>query len=668
MTNPEHPTRTAFWRPTIIAAIILLAGLTAAVGIPPAPAAASGPPVEVIPVVSGLDIPWDVTFLPDGTMLYDQRAGGLWVRTTSGQVRKLTADFKDLYVGGESGLMGLVVDPSFGSNRTIYSCQAYTNSAGYYDIRVIKWQLDSGLTAAARTGVVLQGITATGRHSGCRLRFDDTGYLFIGTGDAANGTNPQDLTSLNGKVLRITTAGQPAPGNPFLTSGNTSTRLIYTYGHRNVQGLSLRPGTNEMWSVEQGTGRDDEVNRLVPGGNYGYDPVPGYNESVPMTDLVKYPSATAAVFSTGDPTLALSGGTWLSGSQWGSLDGTFVAAALKASSVRVLTVNPQNTLQSVTDLPELSAYGRLRSPIQGPDGALYVTTSNGSNQDMILKVTPRSVLGDTGCGVSGANLATPVGAVATSGGVTAFVVGQDRALWYRKVDNGSFANLSGIIQYGPGAVSWDGKRIDVFVVGTDGLLNHGYLVAGRWSGWETLGGRLTSSPTAVSFSTGTLSVFARGADLALWTRRWTGQQWTPWASLGGVLSASPQAVVDPDTSAGQIGVRGSDGRAFTATVRADGFAGPFVSSGYVSCSAVSYAARRNDGTNFLSASVGRTGRLEVVNSSLVTADGLILGSVALVAPGTSGFAALGRGGSGSLWMYDARNGAGKWVDLGGTML
>ena len=120
------------------------------------------------------------------------------------------------------------------------------------------------------------------------------GYLWIATGDAQTGTVPQDLTSLGGKVLRVSAAtGESARGNPIASS------RIYTYGHRNVQGLARRPGTNQMWSVEHGPTEDDEINLLAAGRNYGWDPVPGYNQSVAMTDLVKFPGAVEARWSSG---------------------------------------------------------------------------------------------------------------------------------------------------------------------------------------------------------------------------------------------------------------------------------------------------------------------------------------------------------------------------------
>ena len=115
---------------------------------------------------------------------------------------------------------------------------------------------------------------------------------------------------LGGKVLRVNgMTGAAAPGNPLSS-------LVYSYGHRNIQGLALRPGTTQMWTVEHGPDVDDEINLLIFGGNYGWDPVPGYNEDVPMTDLVKYPTAVEAKWSSGNPTLATSGGIFLDGSDW----------------------------------------------------------------------------------------------------------------------------------------------------------------------------------------------------------------------------------------------------------------------------------------------------------------------------------------------------------------
>ena len=338
------------------------------------------PDLRAATFVSGLSIPWDFAFTPDGTMLFTQRAGVLSGRLANGTVQTIGAEFGDLFARGETGLMGIVVDPDFTANRRFYTCQGHTGP----EVQVIAWTLNAAYTQATRVAdPLVGGIPATsGRHGGCRLRFGPEGYLWIATGDVASGTVPQDLTSLGGKVLRVdASTGAGAPTNPFAPS------RVYTYGHRNVQGLALRPDTSQMWSVEHGPSVDDEINRLVAGRNYGWDPVPGYNEGVSMTDLVKFPDAVEAKWSSGSPTLATSGGIFLEGEQWGVWEGRLAVATLRDSKLRLFEFTPEGAFVSQVVVAELDGtFGRLRTPMMGPDGALYVSTSNGGGNDRILRL------------------------------------------------------------------------------------------------------------------------------------------------------------------------------------------------------------------------------------------------------------------------------------------
>jgi len=345
------------------------------------------PAYRIDTVVSGRTQLWDLAFAPDGSMLYDQRGGGLFVRRPDGTDRQLTADLGDLWVSGETGLMGIAVDPAFTLNRRIYTCQGWQSGTAK-DIRVIAWVVDEGWTALTRAGApVVTGIpVTTGRHGGCRLRFDATDALVIGTGDAAIGTAPQDMTSLAGKVLRIDAfTGAPAPDNPFHGDPDPRTRLIWTWGHRNVQGLALRPGTDEMWSAEHGPSRDDEVNKLTGGGNYGWDPDGSggtYDESVPMTAA----GALPARWSSGSPAVATSGAGWISGPRWGRWDGALAVATLAGQKLLVLTPGADGRIARAESILT-GQYGRLRSVQLGPDGALYLSTANGTG-DRILRLTP----------------------------------------------------------------------------------------------------------------------------------------------------------------------------------------------------------------------------------------------------------------------------------------
>ena len=337
--------------------------------------------LAVNPLVSGLTHPWGIAFTPDGTMLFTQLRGVLSSRLPDGAVQTVTADFSDLYASAETGLMGIVVDPDFATNRRFYTCQGHTGRL----VEVIAWTIDAAYTTATRVvDPLVGGIPAGSRHGGCRLRFGPQGYLWVATGDAKVGTVPQDPLSRGGKVLRVdASTGAGAPDNPAAPSP------IYTSGHRNMQGLALRPGTSQMWSVEHGPAVDDEINLLTAGGNYGWDPVPGYYQRVPMTDLAKFPDAVEAKWSSGDPTIATSGGIFLEGSWWGDWEGRLAVASLKDESLRLFEFTANGDLVSEIVVAELDGtYDRLRTPMIGPNGALYVATSNGGGRDQILIVAP----------------------------------------------------------------------------------------------------------------------------------------------------------------------------------------------------------------------------------------------------------------------------------------
>jgi glucose/arabinose dehydrogenase len=188
-------------------------------------------------------------------------------------------------------------------------------------------------------------------------------------------------------VLRLNRlTGKPLASNPFAGSSGLR-RYVLNYGHRNVQGLAER-ADGTLWSVEHGPDRDDEINVVVPGGDYGWNPVPGYNESVPMTDDALPGTQIHAAWSSGFPTLATSGAAWVKGSRWGEYDGTLAVAALKASQLMFFRFDAAGHLVSVRTPPEVTTFGRLRSVTRARNGDLLVTTSNGTG-DAVLRISPR---------------------------------------------------------------------------------------------------------------------------------------------------------------------------------------------------------------------------------------------------------------------------------------
>ena len=241
----------------------------------PARAAVRAPRLRVRTVVRGLDNPWDVKRLPDGTLLVTERDRA---RLSTYDGTRSTVAFPEnrIWVSGETGLMSLEVDPKFDTNRRFYTCSGWVKNGGGHDVRVNAWTLSSDGGAATLSETLVSGFpTSGGRHGGCRLLIADNGALVVGTGDAAQGTNPRDLTSLGGKTLRLTRfTGKPWRSNPFRKARNHDKRYVLTYGHRNIQGLAQRRN-GTLWSVEHGSWRDDEVNLVRRGADYGWHTVRG---------------------------------------------------------------------------------------------------------------------------------------------------------------------------------------------------------------------------------------------------------------------------------------------------------------------------------------------------------------------------------------------------------
>ncbi|MCZ4499067.1 MAG: PQQ-dependent sugar dehydrogenase [Marmoricola sp.] len=349
---------------------------------------AAVPSLAVSNAVAGLEMPWDVKQLPGGRLLIGERSTKRLLIATGGTKKVLKFASDRVWASGETGLMGLAVDPDFATNRRIYTCQGWLKAGGGHDVRVIAWKINSAYSAVSYVGPLVSGFpTSSGRHGGCRLLITRAGSLMVGTGDAAVGTNPQNLTVLGGKTLRLNRfTGAPWPTNRWIKATSKNQRYIYTYGHRNVQGLTQR-ADGTLFSVEQGTDRDDEVNKLHPGANYGWNPVPGYDESKPMTDQSLPGPQYSAKWSSGNPTLATSGAAWVRGSQWGSFDGTLAVAALKSTRVIFMKFDSHGHLLWTRSPAALQTSGRLRSVTQAASGDLLITTSNGTD-DVVLRVHP----------------------------------------------------------------------------------------------------------------------------------------------------------------------------------------------------------------------------------------------------------------------------------------
>lgn len=315
-------------------------------------------------IATGLQTPWEVVFLIDGTALVSDRDSGRLNRISpSGQVSTV-GTVPGVSHRSESGFLGLALSPSFEKDRLLY---AYITTAS--DNRVIRMRYDgSGL---GRPQVVLSGIprSSEGRHSGGRLRFGRDGYLYVSTGDGQTPSRAQNKQSLGGKILRITPSGDPAPGNPF---GNE----VWSYGHRNVEGL-LFDTAGRLWASEFGDKGADELNLIRRGGNYGWPEVEGSGgASRGFVDPVE---------------------TWdieeCSPSGIAMTDGAIWMAALRGQRLWRIRVSGTRTVGEPTAY-FTEEYGRLRTVANAPDGSLWLFTNNTdgrieprSGDDRILRLT-----------------------------------------------------------------------------------------------------------------------------------------------------------------------------------------------------------------------------------------------------------------------------------------
>ncbi|MEH0981210.1 PQQ-dependent sugar dehydrogenase [Micromonospora sp. CPCC 205556] len=311
-------------------------------------------------VATGLQVPWGLDFLPDGSALVAQRDLGTVVRVRPGAAPEQVARIPGVVAGGEGGLLGLAVSPTFRRDRLVYVC--FTTAS---DLRIVRFRLDRPQSVQ----VILSGVARASTHAGGRIAFGPDGMLYAGIGDAGVPATAQDLASRNGKILRMRPDGGVPAGNPFAGS------LVYSYGHRNVQGLTW-DARGRLFATEFGQSRWDEVNRIVRGGNYGWPVVEGRSGDPRFRDpVVVWTPAEASP----------------SGAAYAA--GNLFVAALRGARLWVVPVAPSGRVG--TPFAELrGAHGRLRTVEVAPDGALWVTTSNrdgrgtpAADDDRILRFT-----------------------------------------------------------------------------------------------------------------------------------------------------------------------------------------------------------------------------------------------------------------------------------------
>ncbi|WP_405663085.1 PQQ-dependent sugar dehydrogenase [Streptomyces sp. RK9] len=351
----------------LAATAALTAGLVVYVpSVSAAPAAPAGEPTDIKTVSSGWTIPWGTSWLPDGksALVTERDDFRVWSISADGATKKQVGTVPESQTtGGEGGLMGVAVDPQWATNHYVYFM--HTSSEGN---RVARMTYD-GSSLSGYT-VLLKGIKKARYHNGGRLAFGPDGYLYATTGDAQSKPLAQDKNSLNGKILRMTRDGKPAPGNPF-------DNHVYSLGHRNPQGIAFDP-QGRLWEAELGDATRDELNLIKPGKNYGWPTCEGNCNVAGMTN----PKKTWGVAEASPSGVAI-------------VDGAVYMAALKGQRMWRIPINADNENVGTAKAFYVGQYGRLRSVTTVPGAkALWLSTTNADGNggqpdgaDKIFRVT-----------------------------------------------------------------------------------------------------------------------------------------------------------------------------------------------------------------------------------------------------------------------------------------
>jgi glucose/arabinose dehydrogenase len=355
----------------------LLLGACAAAPTGPAPSSTRGAPNIADTVIqSGLTVPWDIAFATDGRMLVTERPGSIIVFASAapGAKRLATTQVTGIRSMGEAGLLGIALAPDFTTSGLFYVCASRTDEGEWRD-QVLRYRLER--TAVSFDGYVVRaGIHAAGVHNGCRLRVGPDGKLWLATGDAGVAAKAQDPTSLNGKVLRLNLDGSVPSDNPILHGASERT-AVYALGLRSPSGLVFHPASGAPYVLDAGEMTNDEIDEVAPGANFGWPTVAGIGgEGRGFTD---------PMWTSGTSTYGVGGAAFVTGDQWGTWSGSLFVATLKEQDLRRFVLDSAHLTPKEVLLDQ--RYGRIRTPVLGPDGALYVTTSNGT-ADRIVRLTP----------------------------------------------------------------------------------------------------------------------------------------------------------------------------------------------------------------------------------------------------------------------------------------
>ncbi|MGB3956287.1 MAG: PQQ-dependent sugar dehydrogenase [Brooklawnia sp.] len=344
------------------------------------------PPTDYQVLATGLQAPNALAITPDGTTLVAD--GPQLLRYRLDQPLEPIQHNLTSVLGEATDLLSLAASPAFSYNRELYVCHRTAS-----DLRVTRISLDDELERAEAGATLLTDLPLPENEAdrGCQVGFGPDGLLYVGTSDGGDPSTPQDLTSLGGKILRLDPLTGAAPdSNPFADRSDMVTQLVYSYGHRAVTGLAWHPASGQLYAIDRGPGREDEINVVVAGGNYGWNPasasVTEYRtEGVPMTDL-SLPNARPAAYNSGDVSQQLGPATFISGAQWGAFEADLAISNLTGPRLWFLHVTGEVVGQPMT-LNSPDPGGSSVALAQHPNGDLLALSSNsGVNRLVCVRV------------------------------------------------------------------------------------------------------------------------------------------------------------------------------------------------------------------------------------------------------------------------------------------
>ena len=337
-------------------------------------------PYESKMLTDALKKPWGIASLPDGRFIITEKEGTMRIATSTGSVTEPITGLPAVNASGQGGLLGVTVDPAFSENRMLYWVFSEKTTEGNLTAAA-KGKLSTDEKRIENATVIYRAMPAynSNLHYGGRILFDKSGNLFVSTGERSDKvTRPQaqELNSALGKIVHITKDGKPAEGNPFLNNANAKPE-IYSYGHRNVQGLTFHPETGDLWEAEFGPRGGDEINRIQPGKNYGW-PIITYGieysgERVPGAITQKEGMEQPVYYW--DPVISPSGISFYSGDKIPEWKNNLFVAGLNSTHIARLVIKNNKVVGEERLLGDEKQ--RFRAVIQGKDDALYAITDEG---------------------------------------------------------------------------------------------------------------------------------------------------------------------------------------------------------------------------------------------------------------------------------------------------